>query len=140
MKQKLWVIAIAILGMMSLVACGDKVVAPTQVPPEIQSFVQQNFPNKAITYAEKEWELFGSKYDVVLADGTQIKFDTDNVWVKVKSPTDPVHAALVPAPIAAYVNTNFPSVAIVKLDKEHNGCEVELANGLELKFNKQGVS
>ena len=28
---------------------------------------------------------------------------------------------------------------ILKIDKEHNGYEVELANGLQLQFNKQGA-
>ncbi len=139
MKQKLLLLAFAIVGMLSLVACSDQVVAPTQVPIEIQTFVQQTFPNQAITYAEKDLDLFGYKYDVVLADGTQISFDTDNVWDKIESRTMAVPAALVPAPIATYINTNFPSVAIFKLDKERFGYEVELANGLELKFNKQGV-
>lgn len=139
MKQKFLLITVALVGMLSLVACGDQVVAPTQVPQEIQLFVQQNFPNQAITYAEKDWELFGSKYDVVLANGTQISFDTDKVWDKINSQTMAVPASLVPAPIATYVNTNFPSVAIYKLDRERFGYEVELANGLELKFNKQGV-
>lgn len=139
MKQKILLIAITLIGMMSLVACDDQVVAPTQVPVEIQTFVQQTFPGQAITYAEKDLELFGYKYDVVLADGTQISFDTDNVWDKVKTVTSAVPATLVPAPVATYLNTNFPAVTIVKLDKERYGYEVELANGLELKFNKQGA-
>ena len=139
MKQKILLIAITLIGMMSLVACDDQVVAPTQVPVVIQTFVQQTFPGQTITYAEKDLELFGYKYDVVLADGTQISFDTDNVWDKVKTVTSAVPAALVPAPVATYLNANFPAVTIVKLDKERYGYEVELANGLELKFNKQGA-
>ena len=127
------------VGLMTLASCGDKVVAPTQLPPEIQSFVQQNFPNQTITYAQKDWELLGSTYDVVLADGTQVKFDSDKVWEKVESRVSPVPAVLIPAPIATYVSTNFPSVAIVKIDKERYGYDVELGNNLELKFNQQGA-
>lgn len=132
-------IAFFIISMMALVGCGEKPVAPTQLPPEIQTFVQQTFPNQAITFAKKDRELFGSKYDVVLADGTQIDFNKDHFWDKVESRMNPVPAALIPAPIATYINTNFPAVAIVKIDKERYGYEVELANELELKFNEQGA-
>lgn len=140
MKQKsILLMVLALIGMMSLVGCSDKPVAPTQLPPEVQSFVQQNFPNQAITYAMKDYELFGSKYDVMLADGTQIDFKTDKTWDKIESRVSPIPATLIPAPIATYVNATFPSVAIVKIDKERYGYEVELANGLELKFNNQGA-
>ena len=138
MKQKA-VILIAFVGLLTLAGCQDRVVAPTQVPQPIQLFVQQTFPGQTITYAEKDWEFFGKKYDVVLADGTQISFDTKNMWDKIESVMNPIPTALIPAPIAAYVTTNFPAVGIVKLEKERYGYDVDLANGLELKFNKQGA-
>ena len=130
-----------ILGfiLLALSACDDKPVAPTELPQEIQSFVQQNFPGKTISFAQKDWEWFGYQYDITLADGTQVSFDTSNVWDKVESRVTPIPAALIPAPIATYVGTSFPAVAIVKIDKERYGYEVELANDLELKFNQQGA-
>ena len=123
-----------------MTACSDKPVAPEQLPVNVKTFVQQSFPGMNITYAEKDLELTGYKYDVVLADGTRIEFDTDDVWDKIECPlTNPVPAALVPAPVATHIQANFPGAMIVKIDKESYGYEVELANGLELKFNKQGV-
>ena len=130
-----------ILGviLLTLSACDDRPVAPAELPQEIQSFVQQNFPGQTISFAQKDWEWFGYQYDITLADGTQVSFDTSNVWDKVESHLAPVPAALIPAPIATYVGTSFPAVAIVKIDKERYGYEVELANDLELKFNQQGA-
>ena len=130
---------ITMMALFTLVSCDDIAVTPAQVPAEIQSFVQQNFPNQSITFAKKDIVFFGSKYDIVLADGTQIDFDRDNVWDKISCPMTPVPATLVPQPVTNYVNTNFPAAAILKVDKERYGYEVELANGLELKFNKQGM-
>ena len=123
-----------------MTSCSDKPVAPQQLPETVTSFVQQSFPGSNITYAEKDLELTGYKYDVVLADGTRIEFDTDDVWDKIECPlTNPVPTALIPAPIVTYLQTNYPDAMVLKIDKERNGYEVELANGLELKFNKQGV-
>lgn len=127
------------ITMMLITSCGDKPVQPSQLPPEVQNFVKQYFPNQAISFAQKDLDWFWYKYDVTLADGTHIDFDTDNVWDKIESKTSPMPSALIPANIATYVNTNFPSISIVKIDKEHGNYEVELANDLELKFDEQGT-
>jgi len=133
-----------VLGILAFVllmtACSDKPVTPEQLPAPIKAFLQQNFPGQTISFAKKNLEGFGYQYDVVLADGTQIDFDTDDVWDKVACTlANPVPTALIPAPIVAHIQANFPDAMITKIDKEHYGYEVELANGLELKFNKQGV-
>lgn len=135
--------ALKLLCLSSLVliaaSCSDRPVAPAQVPQQIQAFVTQNFPNQAISYAEKDWDWIGWKYDVTLASGVMLSFDRSDVWDKVESRMAPIPAALVPAPIAAYVTKSFPAVQIVKIDKESYGYEVELANGMELKFNAGGA-
>lgn len=135
--KKLLLIATALLVMTS---CDDKPVAPTELPQEVQTFIKQHFPSQTITFAQKDSEwLFFSQYDVTLNDGTMVSFDTDNVWDKVESRTAGVPIALVPAPISTYVTSNFPNIAIVKIDKESYGYEVELANELEMKFNEGGA-
>ena len=123
-----------------MTSCSDRPVAPAQLPGAITAFIQQNFPNQAITFAQKDLEITGWQYDVVLADGTQIEFDTDQMWDKIQcSMTNPIPAALIPAPIMTYIQDNFPGVMILKIDKDSFGYEVELANGLELKFNQAGA-
>ncbi len=132
------------LGIFALVllmsACTDKPVIAAQLPVAITSFIQQNFPGQAISFATKDLEITGWQYDVVLADGTQIDFDTDKVWDKIQcTMTNPVPTALIPAPIVAHLKGNFPDAMVMKIDKERYGYEIELANGLELKFTKQGA-
>ena len=126
--------------LMLLTGCTDKPVLPAQLPMPITSFIQQNFPGQTISFAQKDLEITGWQYDVVLADGTQIEFDTDQVWDKIQSTlTNPVPTALIPAPIVTQIQAQFPQAMILKIDKESYGYEIELANGLELKFNKQGA-
>ena len=123
-----------------MTACSDKPVTAEQLPEPVKTFIQQTFPGQTISYAEKDVEMTGTKYDVVLADGTRVDFDIDGVWDKIECTMEnPVPTALIPEPIVAHIRANFPDAMILKIVKEHNGYEVELANGLELKFNKQGV-
>lgn len=128
-----------IICSITLVGCGKKPISPSELPQEVQTFVKQNFANSTITLAQKEWGLFGSEYDVTLNDGTIISFDRKKEWEKVSSATAPIPTAIVPSPIANHINTSFPGVSIKKIEKDDNGYEVELANGLELKFNQQGA-
>lgn len=138
MKQLLAFGIFALVLLMT--ACSDKPVTAEQLPEPVKAFIQQHFPEQTISFAKKDIEGFGSQYAVVLADGTQIDFDTDNVWEKIEcTMANPVPTALIPQPIVAHIQANFPDAMILKIDKEHYGYEVELANGLELKFNKQGV-
>lgn len=134
-------IALGIFALVLLMtACSDKPVTPAELPATITAFVQQNFPGQNISFAKKDLELTGWQYDIVLADGTQIDFDTDQTWDKIQSPmTHPVPTALIPAPILANLQANYPTAMVLKIDKERYGYEIELANGLELKFNNQGT-
>jgi hypothetical protein len=132
------------IGFVALVllmtACSDKPVMPAQLPVDITAFIQQNFPGQTISFAKKDLGITGWQYDVVLADGTQIDFDTDHMWDKIQcAMTTSMPTALVPALILAHLQTNFPGAMILKIDKENYGYEIELANGLELKYNQQGA-
>lgn len=134
-------IALGIFALVLLMtSCSDKPVVPEQLPAPIKTFVQQSFPGQTITFAQKDLELTGWKYEIFLADGTHIDFDTDDVWDKIESPlTNPIPTVLIPQPVATTIQANYPDAMITKIDKERNGYEVDLANGLELKFNKQGA-
>ena len=77
--------------------------------------------------------------DVVLSDYTKIEFRLNNEWKKVDCEHSTTYTAgpatLVPEQITAYVTANFPGAIIKKLEKKFRGWEIELNNGLELKFN-----
>ena len=123
-----------------MTGCSDKPVLPTELPAPVMSFIQQTYPGQTITFAQKDLELTGWKYEVFMADGSHVEFDTDDTWDKVESPmTQPVPAQLIPAPIATHLQANFPGAFVTKIDKERNGYEIELATGVELKYNKQGA-
>ena len=81
----------------------------------------------------------GEKYEVLLTNGTKIKFDKRGHWDKVKCKNHNVPAPLIPTTINKFVRAYYPTTSIVKIDKERYGYKVELSNDLELKFNKSGL-
>lgn len=121
-----------------LVSCKDAIMTTDKLPETAQSFIKEYFPENTVSYVKKDSELTKTTYEVVFQDGTEIEFDGKGQWDKIDCKRTAVPAALIPAAIADYVRQSFPGQVIVKIDKETLGHEIELASGLELKFDKKG--
>ena len=107
------------------------------LPDAITTFIKQHFPNATITGVEPDHDHGGLEYDVYLNDGTQIDFDANNQWEKVESMKG-VPAFFIPKAIASHVKGSYQNAVITKINKEYNGYEVELNNGVELRFDGSG--
>ena len=107
----------------------------TNANSAITQFMTQYFPEATIQMVMPDED----DIDVVLNDYTKIEFKLNNEWKKVDcehaTKFISVPATLVPEQITAYVNANFPNTIIKKLEKKFFGWEIELSNGLEVKFN-----
>ncbi len=135
---KLFAAIAALFASASFVSCKDVIITADKLPATAQTFIKEYFPGSDISYAKKDKELTKTTYEVVLQDGTEIDFDSKGQWDKIDCKRATVPAKLIPDAIATYVQTNFPGQAIVKIDKELFGYEIELLNDLELKFDKNG--
>ena len=107
------------------------------LPDAITAFIKQHFPNAQVVGVEPDHDHGGLEYDVYLNDGTQIDFDANNQWDQVESMKG-VPAFFIPKGIANYVRSNYQNTVITKINKEYNGYEVELNNGIELRFDGSG--
>lgn len=138
-RSRLFLVALVCMVFQSVTSfADDKIIPVEQLPAAAKTFVKQHFANTTISYATKDNEFGGAKYEARLANGTEIDFDKKGNWDKVDCKTSAVPAALVPAAISQFVKTNHPDAIIVKIDKERYGYEIELSNDLELRFNKSG--
>lgn len=131
---------VAILGVALFAQAKDTYSHDASVLPKAaQATIANNF--KAGVSVVKIDKDFGrvSDYEVVLTNGTEITFDRGGNWDNVEvNNSQSVPAAFVPKAIRDYVNANQKGARIVGIDKERHGYDVELSNGLELKFDKAG--
>ena len=125
------------LTSLTLISCSDRIIPSEKLPAAAQSFLKEYFPDSPISYVKKEADLTPT-YEVVLQNGTEIEFNKKGQWDNIDCKRLAVPATLIPAAISEYVNANFPGQSIVKIDRETYGHEIEMANGLELKFDKKG--
>ncbi len=133
---------LSLVALMALLAPAkadnDRPISPDQLPAAAQTFIKQTFPQLTIAYAEIEQSFAKTKYEVRLSDGSKVEFTGTGEWDKVDCKYKAVPAALVPEVIAKNVQASYPGALITKIDKELFGWEIELNNGLDLKYSAAG--
>ena len=112
----------------------DRPVQAGKLPGSITGFVAENFPNQRIIGASIDF----LDYTVMLNDHISVEFDALRRWEQVESHGGTVPAGLIPAPIAASLERDYPH-PVRKISRDCRGYEVELSGfGYELRFDRAG--
>ena len=114
----------------------DKPIAVTDLPAVAQAVLNKNFTKHRIAWAKVETGFWEKSYDVFLANGDKVEFDRRGNWTEIVCRENGVPAELVPAAITTYLNSAYPGVKLVKIERERGRYEAKLANGFEFTFDK----
>ncbi len=110
------------------------------LPEEAREFLTTHFPKGKVSMIKVDKHLLKkTDYDVKLVNGTKIEFNNAGKWTSVDCKTREVPEALVIRPIRKYIERNFPDTKIVKIEKKTFGFELELSDGIEVKFDHLGT-
>lgn len=138
--KKLLLIFALLLGMASGASAKDNYAHDASVlPPAAKTTISKNF--KADVSLVKIEKALGvvKEYEVILTDGTEITFDSKGNWENVETNINKsVPSGFIPKSIADFVKKNQSGAKIIGIEKEHSGYEVELSNGVDIKFDKNG--
>ena len=112
---------------------------PSTLPQSARTTIKNNFTSEiSLIKIDNEFGRI-SDYEVILTDGTEIKFDRNGNWEDVEcSLNNTVPASFIPSQVATFVKKNQPDTHIIGIEKDRRGYEVQLSNGVEMKFDKQG--
>lgn len=112
---------------------------PAILPEAARTTIKNNFKSAvSIIKIDKDFGRI-SDYEVILTDGTEISFDRSGNWESVEcSVKNTVPKAFVPQKVSDYVKQAQPKTHIVGIEKDRGGYDVELSNGIEMKFNRNG--
>ena len=137
--KKIIIIALAVfsLGILTANADNDRLTVKENLPKKAQLFIDSNFKNAKITYVKDERDFLERSYEVLFADGTKVEFNRNGEWKEVDCRRSAVPTAIVPAKILNYVNSNYPGVKILQIERDKVDYELKLSNSLELTFNKK---
>lgn len=140
MKRTLLILMIAICCMISCHmvanAGNNKPISVNALPVKAQTILQNHFNGQKVMLATIESGVISRSYDVVLQNGTKLEFDKKGNLTEVDSKQGFVPARLIPQVILNYLKDNYPGQLARKIELNKNEYEIELANGLDLTFNK----
>ncbi len=139
MKKFLLLLAL-ITGLSTAASAKDTYAHDASVLPEAaRTTIANNFKSKvSVVKIEKNLGRI-SEYEVIMTDGSEISFDRNGNWDNVETNNSKsVPAGFIPQAIRDYVAKNHKGTNIVGIDKERNGFEIELSNGVDIKFDKAG--
>lgn len=109
------------------------------LPQAAKSTISNNFKAKVSLIKIDKTLGFVSEYEVILSDGSEISFDKNGNWEDVEvARGNEVPTGFIPTGVRNYVNQNHKGQKIESIDKERSGYEVELSNGIDLKFDTNG--
>lgn len=117
-------------------ADNDKPISVNALPAKAQTLLSQHFNGQKVMLATIETGVINKSYDVVLQNGTKLEFDKKGNLTEIDCKQGKVPAKLIPQAIRNYLKKNYPAQAVKKIEMSKNEYEVELANGLDLTFNK----
>lgn len=140
MKRFIMILA-AFVGLTTAVMASDTYAHDANVLPEAaKTTINNNFKSKVSLVKIDKTLGHIDEYEVILTDGTEITFDNKGNWKEVEtSQTKSVPQAFIPQAIRSYVNKNHAGQHIVGIEKKRKGYEVELTNGIDIKFKADGT-
>lgn len=137
MKKIFLTAALLVAGITVTLAGNDRPITVDKLPVAAQNFLKSYFSDLTVAYAVEDPQFAGSEYEVTYTDRTEVEFDTKGEWTSVDRKYTAVPAAIVPKQITDYVaKSNFPNQEIRKIERNAYTWEIELTNGLEIKFDR----
>lgn len=132
-------LTLMVFGLMSCESSDRIAIEFTQLPNNAQSFIKTHFPDKTISIIFYDKDIFDKDYEVVFEDTSNVDFNSKGEWTEIEVKSAPgVPTAAIPAAITNYINAKHPTTFITKINKDRRDYEVELRNGIDIIFDKNG--
>ena len=139
MKKTLIALLMAVVTAVTASAFDKYTINREELPQPAREFLDEHFPKAKVSMIKVDKHLLKkTDYDVKLVNGTKIEFSNSGKWTSVDCKSREVPQAILLKAIRNYVKKNFPGTFVTSVEKKSSGYEVELNDGIELKFNLLG--
>ena len=134
MKKTLFLLLLIAQATISC-ADDDTPIQVTQLPQTAQQFIQQYFAEKEVALAKQENDFLSKSYKVIFTDGTNMEFDRKGNWTEIECKTSIVPIEIIPEGIVSYVESKYPGMDIIEIEKDNKTYEIKMSNYIELEFD-----
>ena len=129
---------VAIALTVSLISCAkDEVIPVSELPAEMKAYISTHFPSNTILQVVKDVDGLTKTYDVLLSERISLEFNRQKEIIDIDSDIA-LPNSVIPEQIRQYVTANYPSNVITDWELDDRNQQVQLNNGLDLKFNMNG--
>lgn len=135
--KKVLISLMMILGTSTLIG-RDRPVRYEQLPAKARQTIEQYFPGVKISYATYDNDILEQHYEVVLTNGIKLDFRKNGEWRSIDCEREAVPAGLIPTEVSRFVRSNHPDNFVTEINREGIEMEVQLNNGLDMKFTRSG--
>lgn len=109
-----------------------------QLPKEANTFLEANFKGVEIQNVKKEKEGTTFNYEVKLANGAEIEFNSRGKWQEVESTSVSLPTTMLQSSVGQYIQNNYPGATITEVKKGIRFNFVEINNNETLQFDSEG--
>lgn len=129
---------VAIALTVSLISCAkDEVIPVSELPAEMKAYISTHFPSNTILQVVKDVDGLTKTYDVLLSERISLEFNRQKEIIDIDSEIA-LPNSVIPEQIRQYVTANYPSNVITDWELDDRNQQIQLNNGLDLKFNMNG--
>ena len=132
------IIGIAIVLIANFAFAQEVIIPFNQLPAKAKTFIHQHFKDGKVMNVIQDKDVLSKDFDVNFENGTKIEFDRTGNWKEIKTLSGSVPSSLVPAKIKQCISNNYKGANIVEINKDAYKIDVELSNGVDLDFDKNG--
>ncbi len=138
MKKFVFAIIFALAAAATLPAAADdnRPITIAELPRKAQQFIATHFAGMEVSYATVDTEFFDKDYKVLFVNGAKVTFSKSGDWTEVDCKRGEVPASVVPDPIRDEAKRRFPAQHIVQIEQSSRDYEIELGNGIEMRFDR----
>lgn len=113
------------------------------MPDNAKSYISRHFENSTINHYEKESDLLDIEHKVYLnynGVAFRLEFDKYGNITEICSIDNrtPLPRSVLPVKITQHVRKRYPTAGIIEWEKKRSIQSIELDNGIELIFNRNG--
>ncbi len=134
--KKMSLLAALLLLAFAPVRADERMIELKQLPRAAQEFLERHFDTVEVSTVWVDRDVLGTDYKVLFANGSSVEFDRQGAWIEVDAGRGgAVPEVIVPKQIRRSIRERFGDRAVSKIDRDRNGYEVQLSNGLSLEYN-----
>lgn len=119
-------------------AAQKKKIQPSQLPEKAIVFIESNFTSVALRQCMQFTEGDNIRYKAVLADDTEIDFNTNGDWKEIDGKVHSIQPTFLGQAIIGYLKKNAPGQRLLKATTDQKTITATLINGQQYTFDASG--